>query len=110
MKVSKKLASPRSRRPLSAEERAIYEWQLSVAGFNEEGQKSLRAATVLITRVGGLGGAVAYSLASAGIGRLILAHKGSVKPSDLNRQTLMTADWLGKSRVECAARRLREFN
>jgi molybdopterin/thiamine biosynthesis adenylyltransferase len=110
MKVSKRLGGPRSRRPLSAEERAVYEWQLSVAGFSEEGQKSLRAATVLVTRIGGVGGAAAYALASAGVGRLVLAHHGNVKPSDLNRQTLMTADWLGKPRVESAARRLREFN
>jgi molybdopterin/thiamine biosynthesis adenylyltransferase len=110
MKVSKRPPASRIRRPLSAEERAVYEWQLSVAGFGEEGQKSLRAATVLITRVGGVGGAAAYALASAGIGRIILAHRGSVKPSDLNRQTLMTADWLGKPRVESAARRLKEFN
>jgi len=33
-----------------------------------------------------------------------------VKPSDLNRQTLMTADWLGKPRVESASRRLKAFN
>jgi len=59
MRVSKKLGNPRSRRPLSAEERSVYEWQLSVAGFGEEGQKSLKAATVLITRVGGVGGAAA---------------------------------------------------
>jgi len=109
-KVSRRLSNPRSRRPLSAEERAVYEWQLSVAGFGEEGQKSLKAATVLVTRVGGVGGAAAYALASAGIGRLVLAHRGNVKPSDLNRQTLMTADWLGKPRVESAARRLRELN
>ena len=110
MKVSKRPSPSRSRRPLSAEERSVYEWQLSVAGFGEEGQKTLKASTVLVTRVGGVGGAAAMALASAGIGRLLLAHRGSVKPSDLNRQTLMTADWLGKPRVESAARRLREFN
>jgi molybdopterin/thiamine biosynthesis adenylyltransferase len=60
--------------------------------------------------VGGVGGAAAYALAAAGVGRLILAHHGTVKPPDLNRQMLMTADWLGKSRVECAARRLKELN
>ena len=32
------------------------------------------------------GSLVAYELAAAGIGRLILAHAGFVKPSDLNRQ------------------------
>ena len=35
---------------------------------------------------------------------------GNLKESDLNRQILMTHDWLGKPRVECAARRLKELN
>jgi molybdopterin/thiamine biosynthesis adenylyltransferase len=60
--------------------------------------------------VGGVGGVAATALAAAGVGRLILAHEGNVKPSDLNRQTLMTADGLGKPRVESATRRLKAFN
>ncbi|MBI3855833.1 MAG: HesA/MoeB/ThiF family protein [Planctomycetes bacterium] len=104
------MGNARTRRPLSSEERSVYEWQLTVAGFGEEGQKSLKSASVLISRVGGVGGAVATALAAAGIGRLILAHEGNVRASDLNRQTLMTADWLGKPRVESAARRLKALN
>ncbi len=49
-------------------------------------------------------------LAAAGIGRLILAHAGDVRLSDLNRQLLMTTDGIGKPRVASAARRLRELN
>jgi len=99
-----------SRKPLTDEERAVYEWQIWVPDFGEPGQEALKAASVLVSRVGGLGGAVAYQLAAAGVGKLVLAHAGNVKPSDLNRQLLMTHDWLGKPRVECAARRLRELN
>jgi molybdopterin-synthase adenylyltransferase len=95
---------------LTEEERATYEWQIWERDFGEEGQKKLKGATALISRVGGLGGSVAYALAAAGIGKLVLAHHGDVKLSDLNRQILMTYDWLGKPRVESAARRLRELN
>ena len=95
---------------LTPDELATYGWQLDVAGFGVDGQKTLKGASVLVSRVGGLGGIVAYELAAAGIGRLILAHAGNVKPSDLNRQLLMTHAALGQSRVECAARRLRELN
>ncbi len=95
---------------LTAEERATYEWQIWVPDFGEVGQRKLKAASVLISRIGGLGGVVAYELAAAGIGRLILAHAGNVKPSDLNRQLLMTHDWLGRPRVESARRRLLELN
>lgn len=97
-------------RPLTDEERAVYGWQLGVPGFGEEGQERLAGATVLVSRVGGLGSVVAYELAAAGVGRLVLAHAGDVEPSDLNRQLLMTHDQIGRSRVESAQRRLRELN
>jgi molybdopterin/thiamine biosynthesis adenylyltransferase len=95
---------------LTDAEHAVYEWQLSIPDFGEEGQRRLKAASVLISRVGGVGGAVAYYLAAAGIGRLVLAHAGDLRPPDLNRQILMTHDWVGKPRIESAARRLRELN
>lgn len=97
-------------RPLSELERQIYQWQMWVEGFGEAGQRRLKAASVLISRCGGVGGALALELAAAGIGQLILAHAGNLKPSDLNRQILMTYDWLGRPRVECAARQLRALN
>jgi len=91
-------------------ERAVYEWQIWVDDFREQGQEILKGASVLVSRVGGLGSVVAYELAAAGIGKLVLAHAGNIKPSDLNRQLLMTHDGLGKPRVESAARRLAELN
>jgi molybdopterin/thiamine biosynthesis adenylyltransferase len=100
----------RPRRALEPEEAAIYEWQTWVAGFGAEGQEKLKAASVMVSRVGGVGGLVAYELAAAGVGRLILAHAGAVKPSDLNRQLLMTHGWVGKPRIESIVRRLRDLN
>jgi molybdopterin-synthase adenylyltransferase len=95
---------------LTPEERQTYEWQMWVPGVGEAGQQKLKSASVLITRIGGLGGLAAYELAAAGVGRIVLAHAGVVKRGDLNRQLLMTHAALGTSRVECAARRLRELN
>ena len=96
--------------PLTDEERAVYEWQIWVDDFREAGQEKLKGASVLVSRVGGLGSVVAYELAAAGVGKLVLAHAGNVKPSDLNRQLLMTHDWLGRPRVESAEQRLKELN
>lgn len=95
---------------LTPEEQAVYDWQLPVAGFGELGQRRLKAATVLISRVGGLGGMVALELAAAGIGRLVLAHGGNLKPSDLHRQILMTHAGLGHSRIDSAVARLQALN
>lgn len=97
-------------RPLTDEERRVYEWQMWVPDFGEPGQEVLKGASVLVSRCGGVGGVVAYELAAAGIGRLVLAHAGNVKPSDLNRQLLMTHAGLGQSRVASAARRLKDLN
>jgi molybdopterin/thiamine biosynthesis adenylyltransferase len=95
---------------LTDDERKRYEWQLWVRDFGEEGQSRLKAATVLISRIGGVGGAAAQQLAAAGIGRQILAHGGNLRLNDLNRQLLMTTDWIGKPRVESAQRVLRDLN
>ncbi len=95
---------------LTDEERAIYQWQMWVPGVGEEGQQKLKAATVFISRVGGLGGLVAYELAAAGVGGLILAHGGDLRPSDLNRQLLQTHDHVGRPRMESIVRRLRDLN
>lgn len=74
------------------------------------GQRRLKNSTVLISRCGGRGNVVAYELAAAGVGRLIIAHGGNVKYSDLNRQLLMTHDWLGKPRIKTIERRLKDLN
>ena len=95
---------------ITDEDRAIYEWQLDVPGFGEAGQAKLRHSTALISRCGGLGGPLAFSLAAAGFGKLILAHAGDLRPDDLNRQILMRHDGLGKPRVESMAATLAAFN
>lgn len=95
---------------LTDHERAVYQWQMWIPGFDESGQRKLKNASVMISRVGGVGGVVAYQLAAAGVGKLVLAHAGNVKPSDLNRQLLMTHDWIGKPRMQSIRRRLLELN
>ena len=91
---------------LIPEELDTYEWQMWVPDFGQMGQEKLKNASVMISRCGGLGSVVAYELAAAGIGRLVLAHAGNVNYSDLNRQLLMTYDWLGKPRIESAKNRI----
>lgn len=95
---------------LSDQDRAVYEWQLDVPGFGEAGQEKLRSTTALVSRIGGLGGPLAFSLAAAGIGKLLLVHGGELQPSDLNRQILMHHDALGSSRVDAAQETLQRFN
>lgn len=95
---------------LTPEERDRYQWQMWTPDFGEEGQRRLKGATVLVSRIGGVGGTVALQLAAAGVGRLIVAHAGNVRRNDLNRQLLMTTDALERPRIESAERRLRALN
>ncbi len=97
-------------RMLTDAERERYQWQLWTPGFGEAGQERLKGAAVLVSRCGGVGGTIAFELAAAGIGRLVLAHAGDLRLNDLNRQLLMSTDGIGTRRVDLAARRLRELN
>lgn len=81
-------------------DRAKYARQMMIPGFGEEAQRKLKNSSALVTRAGGLGGPVALWLACAGIGRLKVAHGGNLTYSNLNRQILMTADWVGKPRAD----------
>jgi molybdopterin/thiamine biosynthesis adenylyltransferase len=96
--------------PLTDAERERYQWQLWVPGFGEEAQRRLKGASVLVSRCGGVGGCVAYQLAAAGVGRIVLAHAGNLRLNDLNRQLLMSTDGVGTPRADLAARRLRQLN
>ena len=91
-------------------DRDIYEWQLDVPGFGEAGQAKLRHSSALVSRCGGLGGPLAFSLAAAGFGKLILAHGGDLRHNDLNRQILMRHEGIGRPRVESMAATLAAFN
>ncbi len=91
-------------------EKARYEWQMWSPNVGEEGQLRLKQARVLISRGGGVGGTVALQLAAAGVGMIRVAHGGDLRPSDLNRQLLMTHDHIGKPRTESIERRLRDLN
>ncbi len=95
---------------LTDEEKATYEWQMWTRGYGEEGQRKIKGARALVSRTGGLGGPLAQQLAAAGFGKVVVAHGGDLKHSDLNRQVLMTHDWLGKPRAESAKRRLLDLN
>jgi molybdopterin/thiamine biosynthesis adenylyltransferase len=94
---------------LTQDERERYQRQLIMPGFSELHQKRLKNASVLVAGVGGLGGTAALYLAAAGVGRLVLAHAGTVTRSNMNRQILMK-NRVGMSRVVQAKMTILEMN
>jgi adenylyltransferase/sulfurtransferase len=74
------------------------------------GQERLKAASVLIVGLGGLGSPAALYLAAAGIGRLGLVDCDRVDESNLQRQVLHGTSSVGTPKVESARARLHDLN
>lgn len=69
----------------------------------------LKAASVGIAGVGGLGSAVAVALARVGVGRLVIADFDVVEPSNLNRQQYFI-DQIGMHKVVALTANLQRIN
>jgi molybdopterin/thiamine biosynthesis adenylyltransferase/rhodanese-related sulfurtransferase len=95
---------------LSPEERQRYARHLSIPNVGEDGQRRLKASSVLMIGTGGLGSPAALYLAAAGVGRIGLIDPDTVDRSNLQRQILHGESWVGKPKLESAAARLREIN
>ena len=87
-----------------------YSRQIMLPGFGVEGQERLRAATVLVVGLGGLGSPLAMYLAAAGVGRLLLADFDAVDLSNLQRQILHTTGRIGLPKAESARLALAALN
>lgn len=70
------------------------------------GQQLLRDSAVLVVGLGGLGSAAALYLAGAGVGRLLVADRDRVEPSNLQRQVLYRSGDLGRAKTEAARAQL----
>jgi molybdopterin/thiamine biosynthesis adenylyltransferase len=75
-----------------------------------EMQRRLGRAHVLLLGVGGLGSNVLQSLAGLGVGRLTLLDQDTVAERNFARQFLYRRRDLGQSKVELAARWVREYD
>lgn len=95
---------------LTPEELERYDRQIGPGVLSPSQQAKLKASTVLVTRVGGMGGPAAQMLAMAGVGRVIIAHGGRMISPDLNRQVLGSEEVLGKPRAANFADYLRTMN
>jgi molybdopterin/thiamine biosynthesis adenylyltransferase/rhodanese-related sulfurtransferase len=75
-----------------------------------EGQRKLKAASVLLIGAGGLGSPLGLYLAAAGIGRLGLVDFDAVDLSNLQRQVLHGTKDVGRPKLESAKDRLSDIN
>ncbi|RZA24822.1 MAG: hypothetical protein EOP10_08730 [Proteobacteria bacterium] len=76
----------------------------------QTGQKTLKAAHVLIVGAGGLGCPSALNLAAAGVGHLRIIDGDKLEQSNLHRQTLYGYQDVGGYKALLAKRRLEELH
>jgi adenylyltransferase/sulfurtransferase len=75
-----------------------------------EGQKRLKAASVLCIGTGGLGSPFLLYLAAAGIGRIGIVDFDVVDTSNLQRQVIHGTSWVGKPKIKSAKNRIHKIN
>lgn len=95
---------------LTHEEYIRYSRHLILPEVGEEGQRKLKAASVLIIGAGGLGSPVAFYLAAAGVGNIGIADFDNVELVNLQRQIIHGVSDIGHSKVDSAAGKMRAVN
>ena len=95
---------------LSREEYERYSRHLILPEVGLEGQKRLKAASVLCIGTGGLGAPLLLYLAAAGIGRIGIVDFDVVDNSNLQRQVIHGISWVGKPKIDSAKNRILEIN
>ncbi|HVK05607.1 MAG TPA: molybdopterin-synthase adenylyltransferase MoeB [Armatimonadaceae bacterium] len=95
---------------LSPNEYQRYSRHLILPEVGLEGQKRLKAASVLLIGTGGLGAPLALYLAAAGIGRIGLVDFDVVDFSNLQRQIIHGTKDVGKAKIQSAVETLSDLN
>ncbi|MCP9772995.1 molybdopterin-synthase adenylyltransferase MoeB [Synechococcus sp. Tobar12-5m-g] len=95
---------------LSPDEVVRFSRHLILPEIGMEGQKRLKAASVLCVGTGGLGSPLLLYLAAAGVGRLGIVDFDVVDHSNLQRQVIHGTSWVGKPKIESAKHRIHEIN
>jgi len=95
---------------LTKEEVARYSRHLIMPEVGMEGQRKLKAASVLLIGTGGLGSPLGLYLAAAGVGRLGLVDFDVVDHSNLQRQVLHGTRDVGRPKIDSARDRIADLN
>ncbi|MCY7321302.1 MAG: molybdopterin-synthase adenylyltransferase MoeB [Phormidesmis sp. CAN_BIN36] len=95
---------------LSKDEYARYSRHIILPEVGLDGQKRLKAASVLCVGTGGLGSPLLLYLAAAGVGRIGIVDFDVVDTSNLHRQIIHGVSWVDKPKIESAKHRILEIN
>ena len=96
--------------PLNHDEIKRYSRHLIMPEVGIQGQRKLKAASVLLIGTGGLGSPLGLYLASAGVGRIGLVDFDVVDFTNLQRQVLYTTADVGRPKIQVAKEKLQAIN
>lgn len=95
---------------LSSEEIRRYGRHLIMPEVGMDGQKKLKAASVLLIGAGGLGSPLGLYLAAAGVGRIGIVDFDVVDYSNLQRQIIHSTKDVGRPKLASAKERIEGLN
>ncbi len=95
---------------LESAELSRYARHITIPDVGLDGQRKLKAASVLCIGAGGLGSPIALYLAAAGIGHIGIVDDDEVEFSNLQRQIIHGQSDIGRSKIDSATDSLREVN
>ena len=95
---------------LTKEDYQTYSRHIILPEVGLDGQKRLKAASVLCIGTGGLGSPLLLYLAAAGIGRIGIVDFDVVDHSNLQRQIIHGTSWVGKPKIASAKDRILQIN
>lgn len=95
---------------LDKEEFQRYSRHIILPEVGLDGQKRLKAASVLCIGTGGLGSPLLLYLAAAGIGCIGIVDFDIVDSSNLQRQIIHGTSWIGKPKIKSAKDRILQIN
>ena len=104
------VVEPRTLPTLSHSEVQRYSRHLIMPEVGMDGQRKLKAASVLCIGAGGLGSPVAMYLAAAGLGRIGIVDFDVVDYSNLQRQIIHGTPDVGRLKLDSARDRLEAIN
>ena len=95
---------------LNEAQKKRYSRHIALPQIGEAGQQKLTNARVLVIGMGGLGSPASMYLASAGIGCLVISDFDRVDESNLQRQIVHTAAFIGQEKALSAKTTLSKIN
>lgn len=95
---------------LNQSEKKRYARNILIPEINEKGQEKLLNSRVLVVGAGGLGSAIIFYLASAGVGNIAVADNDIVELSNLQRQIIHNELDIGIAKVESAKNKIKLLN